>query len=120
MVIVDHRDDNLDCQVIGICAGQRRQTDFPMQLTGGGSDFVCSATGSSVQHDCQQRWLLALRVGHQRKSESANGVVMLSRAGGRITLKNVFPVEAGPTGMIMTHDGKLLIVADAEYVVLWM
>src|SRR5712692_862888 len=48
---------------------------------------------------------------------SANGVAMLSRAHGKITLKKVFPVEAGPTGMVMTHDGKLLIVADDEYVV---
>jgi DNA-binding beta-propeller fold protein YncE len=49
--------------------------------------------------------------------KSANGVAMLSRAAGRITLQKVFPVEAAPTGMVMTHDGKLLIVADDEYVV---
>ena len=49
--------------------------------------------------------------------KSANGVAMLSRAHGKITLKKVFSVEAGPTGMVMTHDGKLLIVADDDYVV---
>jgi DNA-binding beta-propeller fold protein YncE len=48
---------------------------------------------------------------------SANGVAMLRRADGRITLQKVFPVEASPTGMVMTHDGKLLIIADDEYVV---
>jgi DNA-binding beta-propeller fold protein YncE len=48
---------------------------------------------------------------------SANGVAMLSRADGRITLKKVFPVEASPTGMVMTHDNRLLIVADDDYVV---
>lgn len=48
---------------------------------------------------------------------SANGVAMLRRTDGRITLQKVFPVEASPTGMVMTHDGKLLIVADDEYVV---
>jgi len=48
---------------------------------------------------------------------SANGVAMLSRADGHITLKKVFPVESSPTGMVITHDGKLLIVADDEYVV---
>lgn len=48
---------------------------------------------------------------------SANGVAMLSRSQGKITLKKVIPVEAGPTGMVMTHDGKLLIVADDDYVV---
>ena len=49
--------------------------------------------------------------------KSANGVALLSRKKGQITLKKVFPVEAGPTGMILTHDGKLLILADDEYVV---
>jgi DNA-binding beta-propeller fold protein YncE len=49
--------------------------------------------------------------------KSANGVALLRRADGRITLKKVFPVEASPTGMVITHDGKLLIVADDEYVV---
>ena len=49
--------------------------------------------------------------------KSANGVAMLSRMGGRINLKKVFPIEAGPTGMVMTHDGKLLVVADDDYVV---
>jgi DNA-binding beta-propeller fold protein YncE len=49
--------------------------------------------------------------------KSMNGVALLRRAAGRIKLRKVFPVEAGPTGMVMTHDGKLLIVADDEYVV---
>jgi len=48
---------------------------------------------------------------------SANGVAVLSRRGGQVTLKQVFPVEAEPTGMTLTHDGKLLIVADGDYVV---
>jgi len=49
--------------------------------------------------------------------KSANGVAMLRRQDGRITLQKIFPVEASPTGMVITHDGKLLIVADDEYVV---
>jgi len=49
--------------------------------------------------------------------KSANGVALLRRLDGRITLQKVFPVEASPTGMVITHDGKLLIVADDEYVV---
>jgi DNA-binding beta-propeller fold protein YncE len=48
---------------------------------------------------------------------SGNGVAMLRREGGRITLQKVFSVEASPTGMVITHDDKLLIVADDEYVV---
>jgi DNA-binding beta-propeller fold protein YncE len=49
--------------------------------------------------------------------KSTNGVAMLSRTDGRLTVQKVFPVEASPTGMVITHDGKLLIVADDEYVV---
>lgn len=41
---------------------------------------------------------------------------MLRRSAGKISVERVFPVEAGPTGVVMTHDGKLLIVADDEYV----
>src|SRR5207237_9180048 len=49
--------------------------------------------------------------------KSANGVALLSRAKGQINLKRVFSVESGPTGMVLTHDGKTLIAADDEYVV---
>src|SRR5436309_1047985 len=49
--------------------------------------------------------------------KSANGVAVLSRGRGQITLKKVFAVEAEPTGMTVTHDGKLLVVADGDYVV---
>ena len=48
---------------------------------------------------------------------SANGVALFERSGGELRLKKVFPVEGQPTGMVMTHDGKLLIVADDDYVV---
>src|ERR1041385_2714092 len=37
---------------------------------------------------------------------AATGVAVLSRARGQITLKHVFPVEAEPTGMTITHDDK--------------
>src|SRR5437660_7092970 len=49
--------------------------------------------------------------------KSTNGVALLSRGRGQIALKRVFPVEAEPTGMTITHDGKLLVVADGDYVV---
>lgn len=48
---------------------------------------------------------------------SPNGVALLGRSGGQISLKKTFAVEGGPTGMVMTHDDKLLIVADDDYVV---
>jgi len=47
-----------------------------------------------------------------------NGVAVLRRNGnGDIRLQRVVPVENGPSVMVMTHDGKLLIVADDEFVV---
>jgi YVTN family beta-propeller protein len=49
--------------------------------------------------------------------KSSNGVAVLSRAGGQINLKRVVQVEAEPTGMTITHDGKLLVAADGDYVV---
>ncbi|GAC1703119.1 MAG: hypothetical protein NVS9B4_10250 [Candidatus Acidiferrum sp.] len=47
-----------------------------------------------------------------------NGVAVLRRNGnGDIRLQRVVGLESSPTGMVMTHDGKLLIVADDEFVV---
>ncbi|MBV9928991.1 MAG: beta-propeller fold lactonase family protein [Acidobacteria bacterium] len=48
---------------------------------------------------------------------SFNGVALLRRRNGEVKLEKVFPVEAEPTGMTLTHDGKLLVVADGDYVV---
>ena len=47
---------------------------------------------------------------------SASGVALLRRRGGEITLEKVFPVEAQPAGMTLTHDGKLLVVAGGDHV----
>ena|SRR5215813_8080170 len=49
--------------------------------------------------------------------KSMNGVALLSRRAGQIKLKQVFLVESSPTGMTLSHDGKLLIVADDTHVV---
>jgi hypothetical protein len=48
----------------------------------------------------------------------ANGVAVLRRNGNDdIKLVRVVPVESSPSGMVMTHDGKMLIAADDEFVV---
>jgi len=49
--------------------------------------------------------------------KSPNGVAVFSRKGGKITLKRVVPVETGPAGIALTHDGKLMVAADDAYVV---
>jgi DNA-binding beta-propeller fold protein YncE len=47
-----------------------------------------------------------------------NGVAVLRRNGNDdIKLVRVVPVESSPSGMVMTHNGKMLIAADDEFVV---
>jgi DNA-binding beta-propeller fold protein YncE len=49
--------------------------------------------------------------------KSYDGVALLRRSQGKIEVVKVFPVAGSPTGMVLTHDGKLLVVADGDYVV---
>jgi DNA-binding beta-propeller fold protein YncE len=49
--------------------------------------------------------------------KSYDGVALLRRSRGKVELVKVFPVAGSPTGMTLTHDGKLLVVADGDYVV---
>lgn len=53
----------------------------------------------------------------------SNGVAVLRRAAGTISLQRVYPIQArkgrnplrpGPSGMVMTHDGQLLIAANDD------
>jgi DNA-binding beta-propeller fold protein YncE len=48
---------------------------------------------------------------------SPNGVAVLRRAGGTLTYRHTVAVENGIAGMVMTHDGKLIIGADDQYLV---
>jgi DNA-binding beta-propeller fold protein YncE len=45
------------------------------------------------------------------------GVVVLQRSAGRVEVKRVVPVNPAPTGMVLTHDGKLLIGGTTSSVV---
>lgn len=53
----------------------------------------------------------------------SNGVAVLRRSAGTITVERLYPIEAqknraplraGPSGMVMTHDGQLLIAASDD------
>jgi 6-phosphogluconolactonase (cycloisomerase 2 family) len=48
---------------------------------------------------------------------SPNGIAVLSRAGGTLVLRHTVTVESDIAGMVMTHDGKLLIGTDDPYLV---
>jgi DNA-binding beta-propeller fold protein YncE len=60
-------------------------------------------------------WLFASLV--TAGPRSANGVALFERSGGELRFRKLFAVEGQPTGMVMTHDGKLLVVADDDFVV---
>lgn len=47
---------------------------------------------------------------------SPNGLAVLRCEGGRYRVSHVLPFEPGPTGLAMTHDGRLLVAADDAYV----
>ena len=60
-------------------------------------------------------WLFVSLTTANPKSE--DGVALLRRSRGQVEVVKVFSVEGEPTGMTLTHDGKLLVVANGEYVV---
>jgi DNA-binding beta-propeller fold protein YncE len=45
------------------------------------------------------------------------GIAVLKRSGGAIELSRVAPLASAPTGITLTHDGKLLIAAASDAVV---
>jgi DNA-binding beta-propeller fold protein YncE len=49
-------------------------------------------------------------------SGSGPGVAVLKRLDGKISLARVVPVKGNPTGIVLTHDGELLIVAAGSNV----
>jgi hypothetical protein len=58
-------------------------------------------------------WVFASLAGGQKP-----GLAVLRRAGGRIELFRTVPVRGGLTGLVLTHDGELLIGTDGEGVVM--
>lgn len=64
-------------------------------------------------------WIfVSLAVGDSEASDSepAAQIAVLRRQGGQIAQTRLVQVGGNPTGMVLTHDGKLLIVADGKRV----
>jgi DNA-binding beta-propeller fold protein YncE len=55
-------------------------------------------------------WVFVSMPGSQKKGSSKIGV--LRRGGGRLVMERVMPIDGNATGMVLTHDGQTLIVAD--------
>lgn len=51
------------------------------------------------------------------KEGPTSGVGVLRRAGGTVSFVRVIPTDRGPTGMVLTHDGKILIGAEDDRIV---
>ncbi len=52
-------------------------------------------------------WVFVSLIGRGENS----GIAVLKRSGGKVELVRVVPLQSSPTGITLTHDGKLLIAA---------
>jgi YVTN family beta-propeller protein len=57
-------------------------------------------------------WVFVSMPGGSPRAGSQIGV--LRRAGGKLQLERVMPIDGNATGMVLTHDGRTLIVADGQ------
>jgi DNA-binding beta-propeller fold protein YncE len=46
----------------------------------------------------------------------AGSIAVVHRQGGTLTVMRNVPIKGNPTGAVLTHDGKLLAVADGDYI----
>lgn len=51
----------------------------------------------------------------QREGGSGGAVAVVRRTGGSLSIERTIPLKDGPTGAVLTHDGRLLVVADGGY-----
>jgi DNA-binding beta-propeller fold protein YncE len=59
---------------------------------------------------------LATGNGEASDSDPAAKIAILARNGGRISLRRLVHVGGNPTGMVLTHDGAMLVLADGNRV----
>lgn len=63
-----------------------------------------------TEDDC---WVFASLAGRGRQQSS---IAVLEHRDGSLKLRHTVPIAGNPTGMVLTHDGRLLIVADGPQV----
>jgi 6-phosphogluconolactonase (cycloisomerase 2 family) len=51
----------------------------------------------------------------QGASSGGGGIAVVQRANGSLSIARTVPLQDAPTGAVLTHDGKLLVVADGGY-----
>lgn len=50
------------------------------------------------------------------EGSSSGAIAVVGRDNGTLTLERTVPIKGNPTGAALTHDGKMLIVADGGYI----
>lgn len=50
-----------------------------------------------------------------RQGGEGGSVTVVRRSGGSLTVAHTIPIKGNPTGAVLTHDDKLLIIADGGY-----
>jgi len=92
--------------VVGGCAQPRADSIVFVEMPGHPFQVVPSSDGC---------WFFVSVLSSNPRS--LNGVAVLRRENGRASVVRMIPVEPQPTGMVLTHDGTLLVVSDDEQVV---
>ncbi len=98
------------------CAGTARATDRCGQPMADAIAFV-SVPGAPFQPIVSRDGCWVFVSLNSTDPRRVNGVAVFRRGEGRVTLVRVVPVEPGPAGMVLTHDGRTLIAADGDFVV---
>lgn len=102
--------------VVRAGAGPAAAADAPGRCTAGVASYEVAIAGhpfAALPTPDEQH--LFVSVTASNPSERTGVAVFACRAG-RYAPAGFVPVEASPTGMTMTHDGKLLVVADDDHV----
>jgi DNA-binding beta-propeller fold protein YncE len=89
----------------GSCNDPAREASLTVDVPGSPFQALPSADGC---------WIFVSSAGPPRANKV--GIAVYRRFGGRVSLERVLPLPTEPSGMVLTHDEKILIVAARERV----
>jgi DNA-binding beta-propeller fold protein YncE len=87
----------------GGCNAPAKDPIVQLELAGSPFEPVVSADGC---------WLFVTLA----SPNGAGRIAVVHREGGNLSVVRTVPVKGNPTGAVLTHDGKTLIVADGDYI----
>ena len=86
------------------CNAPARDAIVQLDMPGTPFEPVVSADGC---------WLFVTMPG---RSDGSGAVAVVHRDAGKLSIVRTVPIKGGPTGAVLTHDGKTLVIAAGEYV----